>query len=255
MARLKKPEEKLEDETAVKQKLKESLDKSVKGLSKGLEKLPIAFSGGLDSSILAYLAAKYSRTLLFCVGFKDSHDIKNAGRSAKLLGQKLEIVLLDNIDLKKYKNKTQEIIETDDKLQTELALPLLVLGEKVRDLGFKYLVTGQSADTLFGGFDKYLRSKDLEGDIFTAVRNMGETNLKRDLAIGKYCGLEMLFPFLDDEMVKFALKVPISYKIKDGVKKYILREAFRGILPDEIIDQNKKAFQYGSGVHKALNKQ
>lgn len=252
--RLENPAEKLKDENLIKKELAEVLEGSVKKSAAGKEGLPIAFSGGLDSSILAYLAAKYVKPVLFCVGFKDSYDVANAEKSSGALRMKLEIIYLDDLDLNEYRAKTIEVIKTDNRLQVELALPLLILCEKVKEKGYKHLMTGQGADTLFGGFDKYLRSRRVEDDIFKAVANIYNSNLKRDLGIAKYSGLELFFPYLEENVVKFSLKIFSELKIKNGTRKYILREAFRGVLPDEIIDQNKKAFQYGSGIHKALGK-
>lgn len=252
--RLKKPGKKLKDENLIKIELAEVLEESVKKSTAGKEELPIAFSGGLDSSILAYLASKYTKPVLFCVGFKDSYDVANAKKSARSLKMKLETILLDGLDLYEYRKRTIDIIKTDNRLQVELAMPLYVICEFLNKNGYKYLMTGQGADTLFGGFDKYLHSQSVEDDIFKAVANIYNSNLKRDLGIGKYFGLESFFPYLEENVVKFALKISPELKIKNGTRKYILREAFRDMLPDEIIDQNKKAFQYGSGIHKVMNK-
>lgn len=256
LERLKKPAKKSAGENLIKKKLPELLEKSVKEQLSGIKEIPIAFSGGLDSSILACLASRYAKPILFCVGFKNSYDIANAKKTAKILNLNLNLntILLDRLDLKKYRIKTIDIIGMDNKLQVELGLPLLVLCEKLKKKNYKYLMTGQAADTLFGGFDKYLRSKDLEEDIYKAVRNIYESNLKRDLRIGEFYGIDLLFPFLAEEAVNFALKIPIDLKIKNNIRKHILRQSFRGVLPDEILNQNKKALQYGSGTHKALKK-
>jgi asparagine synthase (glutamine-hydrolysing) len=58
--------------------------------------------------------------------------------------------------------------------------------------------------------------------------------------------LEARVPFLDHALVEFAMNIPSSLKTKNGVTKYILKKALRGILPDEIIDRKKIGFA-GSG--------
>ncbi len=251
---LEKPAEELKDESFVKIKLAEALEESVKKIAAGKRELPIAFSGGIDSSILAYLAAKHSKPMLFCAGFKDSYDAANAQKSAKELKMNPKIIFLDDFDLNEYYAKTVEIIKTENRLQAELALPLFILCEYLHKKGYESLMTGQGADTLFGGFDKYTRSQDIESDIFKSARNIYNSNLKRDLAIGKHFGLALFFPYLEENAIKLALRISSELKIKNGTRKYILRESFRRVLPDEILDQNKKAFQYGSGVHKALSR-
>jgi asparagine synthase (glutamine-hydrolysing) len=54
--------------------------------------------------------------------------------------------------------------------------------------------------------------------------------------------LEARVPFLDHTFAEFAAKIPPSLKIKMGRKKYILKRAFRNILPPEIIHRRKKGF-------------
>lgn len=54
--------------------------------------------------------------------------------------------------------------------------------------------------------------------------------------------IETRVPFLDEDLVAFALAVPSALKVKNGTTKYILKRAARGILHDEIIDRKKWGF-------------
>jgi asparagine synthase (glutamine-hydrolysing) len=54
--------------------------------------------------------------------------------------------------------------------------------------------------------------------------------------------LEARVPFLDHTFAEFAAKIPPKLKIKMGRKKYILKRAFRNILPPEIIHRKKQGF-------------
>jgi asparagine synthase (glutamine-hydrolysing) len=54
--------------------------------------------------------------------------------------------------------------------------------------------------------------------------------------------IETRVPFLDEDVVEFALTIPSEMKSKNGVHKYILKEAARGIIPDDIIDRKKWGF-------------
>lgn len=83
--KLEKPKEYDSDENKLKKELHDALDLAVRSSVSGAEKVAVAFSGGLDSSIMAYLVAKYSMPMLFCVGFKDSHDVIQARKSFELL--------------------------------------------------------------------------------------------------------------------------------------------------------------------------
>lgn len=55
-------------------------------------------------------------------------------------------------------------------------------------------------------------------------------------------GLEVRVPFLDHELAAFAMGLPAEYKVRGLRKKWILREALRGILPDDILDGPKQGF-------------
>ena len=54
--------------------------------------------------------------------------------------------------------------------------------------------------------------------------------------------LEGRVPFLDHQLVEFAMDIPTKMKIKSGDTKHILKESIRGVIPDEIIDRRKQGF-------------
>ena len=251
--KLQKPK-KISNDEEIKHQLHEILESSVKKSVSGYQEIPVAFSGGIDSAILTYLASKYAQPVLFCVGFKNSYDVKNAKRSAKLLDLKLNIVYLDGLDLERYFNQTVEIIGSKNQMKVELNLPVLVLAERLRKNNFTDFIFGQGADELFGGYHKYLKSESLEGDLFNDVKNIYRTNLQYNFKVCDHFKIKPIYPFLEKEAAELAIKISPKLKIKNSVRKYILREAFKNDMPKEIINQNKKALQYGSGVHKALRK-
>ena len=52
--------------------------------------------------------------------------------------------------------------------------------------------------------------------------------------------IETRVPFLDHELVEFVLKLPFDFKIKDGVRKSILRESLKSYIPPQIYDRKDK---------------
>lgn len=54
--------------------------------------------------------------------------------------------------------------------------------------------------------------------------------------------LEVRVPFLDHRLVEFAFTIPSNLKLNGFTTKYILKEAAKGILPDEIINKPKEGF-------------
>ncbi|HMU02272.1 MAG TPA: asparagine synthase C-terminal domain-containing protein, partial [Saprospiraceae bacterium] len=55
-------------------------------------------------------------------------------------------------------------------------------------------------------------------------------------------GVEVRVPFLDNDLASFAISLPSSLKVKNGVKKYLLKKALDGILPNEVLYGPKKGF-------------
>jgi asparagine synthase (glutamine-hydrolysing) len=85
------------------------------------------------------------------------------------------------------------------------------------------------------------------------ILNIGKNNLERDSLIAASNTVELKLPYLDLNVVNFALKIAIQLKIKDDINKYILRKVAARFLPRQIAYRHKKAMQYGSGVSRALN--
>jgi len=55
-------------------------------------------------------------------------------------------------------------------------------------------------------------------------------------------GLEVRAPFLDNDVVEFARRLPTPLKCRGGRGKHILRESMRGRVPDRLLDRPKKGF-------------
>jgi asparagine synthase (glutamine-hydrolysing) len=54
--------------------------------------------------------------------------------------------------------------------------------------------------------------------------------------------VEARVPFLDRELVEFALALPAEMKVRDGVGKWLLKQAVDGLLPGEIVHRPKQGF-------------
>jgi len=67
--------------------------------------------------------------------------------------------------------------------------------------------------------------------------------LKRADGTGMAHGLEVRVPFLEREIVEFTATVPGGLFLRNGVEKWILREALRPFLPASIVNRPKRPFQ------------
>ncbi len=103
------------------------------------------------------------------------------------------------------------------------------------------------ADAEFQRSSRMGYGDDLQRIIYWEIKNrLAELLLMRVDKITMAVSLEARVPFLDHHMLEFTANIPSSLKLKNGVPKYILKQALRGILPDEIIDRKKIGFA-GSG--------
>jgi asparagine synthase (glutamine-hydrolysing) len=69
----------------------------------------------------------------------------------------------------------------------------------------------------------------------------GDLLVKMDMA-SMACSLEARSPFLDHRVIEFCAALPSTLKTDGRVRKIVLREAFRGLLPAAILDRPKHGF-------------
>jgi len=218
----------------------------------------IAFSGGLDSTVLWALLENREDTILYTTGMAGSHDIKSAVNSARLLNAHIRVVKLTLADIEHRIPHVMRAIESFNPMDVAIALPLHAISDSSRKDGIGLIMAGQGADELFGGykrhFDAYKLSQDALCEMLRKdILNMGKNNLERDNLIAASNTVELKLPYLDLNVVDFASKIAIQLKIKDDINKYILRKIAVRFLPHQIAYRHKKAMQYGSGVNGALN--
>ena len=206
----------------------------------------ILLSGGLDTSILAFLAKP---TIAFTVALKDSQasDLIYSEKVSNLLG----------IEHKKKEFTIEEALtalpEVIKILKTfDLALPndlsLYFALKLAKENKISSVMTGDGSDELFAGYSYMagLPPEDLERYITGLSQNwhFSASDLARALDI------EIKQPFLDKDFVRFALEISPELKVKQGIGKYILRKSFEDLIPQEIVWRQKEPIEYGSGSHK-----
>lgn len=92
--------------------------------------------------------------------------------------------------------------------------------------------------------ERYEESLQLEGVLDFDLNSYlpDDLNVKMDRATMAH-GLEARSPFQDHELIGYISKLPSSFQLHAKRKKALLREAMKGIVPDEIFERPKKGFQ------------
>jgi asparagine synthase (glutamine-hydrolysing) len=207
----------------------------------------VAFSGGVDSALVAALASLPA----LAVGSAVSHDLRRAAMVADLLDLELEIVPITEKEIDEVLSSILAVIPRWSVTEVEIAVTLYFVAAAAEERGYARILAGQGADELFGGYARYERSKDLEGDLHRDVEAL-PLQLARDQAVANLHGAYFSLPYLDVRVVRAALAIPACEKVSAGVRKRPLREVASRFLPPEIAFYQKKAMQYGSGVSSML---
>jgi asparagine synthase (glutamine-hydrolysing) len=226
-----------------------------------------AFSGGLDSTLVAYAAKENGvRPELITVGLKGQAELEHARRVAKELGLDITVRELSQSEIMDRLGEVVETVESTDPTVIGHSVPLFFVCEVAEEMGMGHLLVGQLSDELFAGYGRFEElalkhhfleaKKEVLRSVLAAATNDFEPGDK--LAVSHR--LELQSPFAYLPLVDYAMSIPISLKLRligDGVvRKYILRSlAASWKLPESVVNRPKKAVQYSTGVQKVLLKE
>lgn len=221
-------------------------------------------SGGLDSSIIAALAAGATDRPLktFSVGTEGSPDLTAARAVARHIGSDHRELIFTADDLEAVLPHVIYHLESADIDLVRSALPTHFATTLARR-HVKAVLTGEGADELFAGYSyhhAYARKpRALADEITRALGAMHNINLQRVDRITMAQGLEARTPYLDRDLIAFAQSIPATLKMKitdettqATVEKWILRKACADLLPADLVWRKKAQFDEGSGTLHAL---
>jgi len=258
------PLEDVDMETAAK-RLQDLLLESTKERISDLEKVAVAFSGGLDSSVIAVLARMCRISVqLVSVGLENQPEVGFAETAAEALELPIHVQTYTERDVEKVLPKVLWLIEEPSVLKVSIAIPFYWTAENASKLGYNVLLAGQGGDELFGGYHRYLKQyaeggvEAVQKAMYHDVATSYETNFQRDNPVCSFHKVELRLPFIDRNVVRFSLSLPPSLKIEsseDPLRKRVLRRMAQNLgMPLFIADKTKKAVQYATGVNKAIQK-
>jgi len=136
-----------------KNKLKELIQKSIE--RRMIADVPVAclLSGGIDSSVIAYLAKKYNPNLnTFSIGFDTTNELPFARLVAKHLHTNHHEFKIDKNNVLNYLDKM--VYYMDEPIGDPGFLPVFVLSKEVKKYN-KVVLSGDGGDEVLCGYDRY----------------------------------------------------------------------------------------------------
>ena len=224
-------------------------------------------SGGLDSSVVAAIARKFASRRVedhgrseawwpqlhsFAIGLTGSPDLAAARKVADAIGTVHHEVLYT---IQEGLDAVSDVIyhlETFDVTTIRASTPMYLMARRIKAMGIKMVLSGEGADEIFGGYLYFHKAPDAREFHAETVRKLDQLHkfdcLRANKSMAAW-GIEARVTFLDREFLDVAMSFDAADKMTGPGKmeKYVLRKAFEGYLPDEILWRQKEQFSDGVG--------
>lgn len=224
--------------------------------------VPIAtsLSGGIDSAIITYLLSKRIPNLkAYTIAFdQSSKDLQKARVCATALGVDLiEIEVPRNEEIIKQRFLDSiRVIEYPSTVQMEVGIMQSFIAEQMKKDGIKVAFSGEGSDESYGSYGTF-RMFSKKPDWSDVRKHLFEKQHYGNLLRGNtifmnYGTIELRCPFFDTDFLDYTTNLQDEFLSEKGQWKRPLADAFRGKLPDEILDQEKRAFQKGTNFKQYI---
>ncbi|MBB4125482.1 asparagine synthase (glutamine-hydrolyzing) [Xanthomonas translucens] len=255
-----------------KQELREAFERAVHRQLMTDVPYGVLLSGGLDSSLVAAVAARFARKRIedndqaeawwprlhsFAIGLKGSPDLAAAAIAGEALGtvhHGFEYTFEEGLDALP---EVIRHIETYDVTTIRASTPMFLLARRIKAMGVKMVLSGEGSDEIFGGylyFHKAPNAREFHEELIRKLDALYNYDCLRANKSMMAWGVEPRVPFLDVEFLDVAMRMDAQYKMIDRtssgairMEKGVLREAFEGYLPDSILWRQKEQFSDGVG--------
>ena len=242
-------------------KVREELIETVEGQMMGDVPVGVFLSGGLDSSLVAAIAARWARRngtrlMTFAVGLEDSPDLLAARAVAEHLETEHHEKIYTAEEAIEVLPKVVRAIESFDPSLVRSAVPNYILAEFTAQY-VKVVLTGEGADEIFAGYEYYEdfgTEEELHEELIRSIEGLHNLNLQRGDRTSMAHSLEARVPFLELGMIELGLSLPAGWKLagEGQLEKRLLRQAFDGWLPEDFLWRKKAQFGDGSGAVTVL---
>ena len=215
-------------------------------------------SGGLDSSAMAALARPHVGELhTFAAGLPGAPDLVFARQVAEFLGLAHHEVCVTLDDILAALPDVIYHLESFDALLVRSSVTNYLVAQRAADY-VASVFSGEGADELFAGYAylKQVHSDQIPDELVDITRRLHNTALQRVDRTASAHGLVAHVPFLDPDVVEYAMHVPAQLKLRtherETVEKWVLRQALVDVLPGEVLWRRKAKFWEGAGVGDLL---
>jgi asparagine synthase (glutamine-hydrolysing) len=210
------------------------------------------FSGGLDTSIVAFVASKYTKLEAFTVAFENSPalDLKYAKLMANQLDMNHTIKVFGEEEMHSAIQDVIKVLKVFDPMDVRNSVAAYVGLKAAKEHGIKGVMTGDGLDELLGGYSWLFKFNEQE--LKEYLSNMWQVMQFTSIPMAESLGMVSKPPFLDSEFKSFAYGVDTKLMIRrergEIWGKWIMRKAYEGLLPDEIVWRKKIPLEFGSGT-------
>jgi asparagine synthase (glutamine-hydrolysing) len=211
----------------------------------------ILLSGGLDTTIIAHLAAP-ARPKCYTVFFPiwDAPDVPYARSTARKLGLDWELLELRPELLPERLGEVIRVLRTFDPMEVRNSLTVYHGMVAARDGGFSRVMTGDGADELFAGYSFSFNLPP--GQLKQRLRDLWKVMHFSSKPMAESLGISARLPYLDESVIVFAKTLgPRQLVGSRGGEKYgklVLRVAFEEAIGKRSAWRVKTPIEYGSGT-------
>ena len=245
-----------------KRKLADLIEKSIIERAQNTGKFGILFSGGVDSTLIAFLCKKYNFDFTcFTIGLENSRDIEYAIIISEKYNLNLKYKILTLEEFEDIIKNVVKILKSSEIVWVSVGSVLYAAAQLGLQDNIKTLFGGLGTEEIFAGYARHeeaLANNNFQAvhkESWNGIKNMWQRDLLRDSTISKNLGIELRTPYMDLEIIKAAMNINPMYKIDKISKKIILREIAENFgLEKEFAFRPKKAAQYGSNFVKGIDK-